>query len=235
MGGTLGVALTATHPDITVNAQEQIDEGFCLTGRNAGTAIADQDLLIPIGSHDRVAPPGPMVDVVRASADRDQVRFAHQRASYRARGGVTTLRGPRRKDPVPTLRTVYIWSSARAHAAAAVRSGKLDRARDDLDRLARAAGSHHLYRDVAAVTARIATIAGKRRVARYLVAETSTDPDTRKPTLVWHFDQTALDAEAATDGWYAQPDRLLTLAGGDRAGQEEHCSGGVASDEIDEA
>ncbi len=43
VGGTLGVARTAAHPDITVNAQEQVDEGFCLTGRNAGPALADQD------------------------------------------------------------------------------------------------------------------------------------------------------------------------------------------------
>ncbi|ABW14746.1 Transposase-like protein [Parafrankia sp. EAN1pec] len=141
--------------------------------------------------------------IVEYVADRDQARFAHQRASYRAREGVTTLRGPRKKDPVLTVRTVYIWSSARAHAARAARSSKLDRARDDLDRLSHAAGSHHLYRDVAAVTARVATIAAKRRVAGYLLTETSTDPNTGKPVLTWHFDQAALDAEAATDGWYA--------------------------------
>ncbi|MER7578108.1 hypothetical protein [Streptomyces sp. NPDC126514] len=28
-------------------------------------------------------------------------------------------------------------------------------------------------------------------------------PDTAKPALAWHFDQQAIDAEAATDGWYA--------------------------------
>src|SRR5262245_12787598 len=141
--------------------------------------------------------------IVDYAADRDQARFAHQRASYRAREGITTLRGPRKKDPVLTVRTVYIWSSARAHAAAAARAAKLDRARDDLDRLARAAGSHHLYRDPAAVKARVATITTKRRVAGYLVARTALDPDTEKPVLTWHFDQATLDAEAATDGWYA--------------------------------
>ncbi|WP_250284486.1 MULTISPECIES: hypothetical protein [unclassified Frankia] len=41
------------------------------------------------------------------------------------------------------------------------------------------------------------------RVTRYLKATTSTDPDTGKPAPTWHFDQAALDAEAATDGWYA--------------------------------
>ncbi len=132
--------------------------------------------------------------IVGYVADRDQARFAHQRASYRAHEGVTTLRGPRKKDPTLTVRTVYLCSSARAQAAQAARAAKLDRAADDLD---------HLYRDVAAVTARVTTIAAKRRVASYLRTETSLDPDTGKPALTWHFDQEALDAEAATDGWYA--------------------------------
>ncbi|MFI7701440.1 hypothetical protein [Nonomuraea sp. NPDC049480] len=35
------------------------------------------------------------------------------------------------------------------------------------------------------------------------IAEAGTDPATSKPTLAWHFDQSAIDAEAATDGWYA--------------------------------
>ena len=33
--------------------------------------------------------------------------------------------------------------------------------------------------------------------------DVGTDPGTGKPTLTWLFDQTALDTEAATDGWYA--------------------------------
>ncbi|MEO3861890.1 hypothetical protein [Acrocarpospora sp. B8E8] len=33
-------------------------------------------------------------------------------------------------------------------------------------------------------------------------AEAGIAPDTGKPTLAWHFDQNAIDAEAA-DGWYA--------------------------------
>jgi hypothetical protein len=36
-----------------------------------------------------------------------------------------------------------------------------------------------------------------------LQTETGTDPGTGKPTLAWRFDQEAIDAEAATDGWYA--------------------------------
>ena len=34
-------------------------------------------------------------------------------------------------------------------------------------------------------------------------ARTGISPDTGKPTLAWNFDAEAIDAEAATDGWYA--------------------------------
>jgi transposase len=61
------------------------------------------------------------------------------------------------------------------------------------------------------VTARITAIAFARRVSAYLRTETGTDPATGKPTLHWWFDQAALDAEAATDGWYA----LLTTLSAD--------------------
>ncbi|WP_395474207.1 hypothetical protein [Saccharopolyspora spinosa] len=53
------------------------------------------------------------------------------------------------------------------------------------------------------MTARVAAIAAARRVTAYLRTETGTDPATGKPTLRWWFDQAALDAETATDGWYA--------------------------------
>jgi hypothetical protein len=69
-------------------------------------------------------------------------------------------------------------------------------------RLQRGLGSRH-YPDVAAVEARLATIGKTRRVAAYLRTSTGTDPDTGKPTLAWEFDQQAIDAEAAGDGWYA--------------------------------
>jgi hypothetical protein len=42
-----------------------------------------------------------------------------------------------------------------------------------------------------------------RAVAAYLRTEVGTDPVTGKPTLAWYFDQEAVDAEAAADGWYA--------------------------------
>jgi transposase len=123
-----------------------------------------------------------------------------------------TLAGPRKKDPVLSLRRVFVHSSARAQAAAAARAKKLDRAADDLARLTRGLGSRH-YPDAAAVETRLAVIARTRRVGGYLRTTTGTDADTGKPTLSWHFDQQTIDAEAAGDGWYA----LLTNLEADQA------------------
>jgi len=53
-----------------------------------------------------------------------------------------------------------------------------------------------------AVVARTLAIATQRRVKAYLCTTISHSP-TGKPVLSWHFDQAAIDAEAATDGWYA--------------------------------
>jgi hypothetical protein len=141
--------------------------------------------------------------IIEFVAARDRDKPIHARASYRAREGVTVLRGPRKTDPPVTVRTVFVWSSANDQAAKAARALKLDRARGALDTLARAAGGHHLYRTEAAVKARLAFLATKHRVSRYLLAETSVDPETGTPALTWYFDQAVLDAEAATDGWYA--------------------------------
>jgi hypothetical protein len=113
-----------------------------------------------------------------------------------------SLAGPRKSDPVLALRRIFVHSSARADAALAARVKKLDRARDDLQRLERGLGSRH-YPDTARVEARIAVIASQRRVSACLRTQTGTSPDTGKPTHTWNFDQQAIDAEAATDGWYA--------------------------------
>jgi transposase len=135
-------------------------------------------------------------------AQRDADTPAAERGRWRVTEDTTTLTGKTKRDPVLTLRRVFVHSTARARAAATARAKKLDRARDDLDRLARGLGSRH-YPDGKAVTARIAAISSARRVTAYLRAEAGTDPATGKPTLDWRFDQAALDAEAATDGWYA--------------------------------
>ena len=48
----------------------------------------------------------------------------------------------------------------------------------------------------------MAAIARERRVKAYLRTVVGTDA-AGKPTLSWHFDDDALAAETATDGWYA--------------------------------
>jgi transposase len=135
-------------------------------------------------------------------AERDQGKPPKQRGSYRVVEDTMTIAGKRTRDPVLRVRRVFVWSSARAGAAATARARKLERARDDLERLTRGLGSRH-YPDPKAVQARLAAIARSRRVTGLLHAKVGADPATGKPTLAWHFDQAALEREQATDGWYA--------------------------------
>jgi transposase len=134
-------------------------------------------------------------------AQRDQRLPPDKRGHYRVFADTMTVTGPRKRDPEYTLRRVFVFSSARAEAARHTRDKKLDRARGDLGRLVRGLGSRH-YNTVEKVAARVHSIAEKRRVDDYLRTTTGTDHN-GQPTLEWHFDQAALDAEAATDGWYA--------------------------------
>lgn len=140
--------------------------------------------------------------VVDYVAARDAAKPADRRGRWHVHEDTMTLAGPRKKDPVLSLRRVFVHSSARAQAAAVARAKKLDRAGDDLARLARGLGSRH-YPDPAAVTARIQAIVRDRRVGAYLRTTVTTSPDTGKPLLDWHFDPDAITAEAAGDGWYA--------------------------------
>jgi transposase len=134
-------------------------------------------------------------------AQRDQPKAADDRGAYRVSEDTMVLTGPRKSDPKLNLRRVFVWSSARAGAAVSAREKKLDRARGDLTRLTGGLGGRH-YPDQAAVSERVAAIAAARRVKAYLTSAVGVD-DTGKPTLTWSFDQTALDTEAKTDGWYA--------------------------------
>ena len=134
-------------------------------------------------------------------AERDAGKPAEQRGSYRVVEDTMTIAGKRTRDPVLRLRRIFVWSSARAGAAATARARKLERATDDLRRLARGLGGRH-YPTVDKVQARLAAIAQARRVTGLLRAEVGTDPATGKPTLAWWFDQAALAREQATDGWY---------------------------------
>ena len=134
-------------------------------------------------------------------AERDQAKEPSERGTWKVLEGTMDLAGPKKADPVLHLRRVFVWSSARAGAAKLARDKKLARATDDLERLGRGLGSQH-YPGTKEVEARLTVIATKRRVKAYLVSEVGTD-QAGKPTLAWSFDQGAVDAEAATDGWYA--------------------------------
>lgn len=144
-------------------------------------------------------------------AERDRHKDPDKRGTYKVTEDTMVLTGPRKTDPHLSLRRVFVWSSVRAGAAHAARVKKLDRARDDLERLARGLGGRH-YPSPQAVTERLAVICANRRVKPYLITHVGTD-STGKPTLAWHFDQAWLDTEAATDGWYA----LLTNLEPDKA------------------
>jgi transposase len=134
-------------------------------------------------------------------AERDEDKRSLDRGTYRVMEDTMDLAGPRKKDPVVTLRRILVYSSANAAAQAKSRALKLAHARTDLDTLTRTAGTRH-HPTVEAVTAKATAIARHRRVSAYLQTTITTD-DTGKPTFTWFFDQAALDAEAAADGWYA--------------------------------
>jgi Domain of unknown function (DUF4277)/Transposase DDE domain len=134
-------------------------------------------------------------------AERDQETPPERRGSYRVVEGGITLKAKRTAEPDLAVRCVFVWSSARAQAAATSRAKKLDRARADLQRVRRGLGGPH-YRTADKVAARVQAIASSRKVTGLLRAQTATDPASGKPTLSWSFDQQALQAEQATDGWY---------------------------------
>jgi transposase len=135
-------------------------------------------------------------------AARDARKPAAQRCAYRVAEDVMHLAGPRKADPVHQVRRILVHSTANQNAAQAARELKLGKARTELDTLTRTAGTRH-HPDTAAVTAKATQISRHRRVGAYLRTHITTDPDTGKPVFAWHFDQAAIDAEAATDGWYA--------------------------------
>ena len=93
------------------------------------------------------------------------------------------------------------YSSANATGAAKARALKLAKATEDLSRLVRTAGTR-FHPTADAVAARVTVIAAQRRVKAYLRTAITHSP-AGKPVLSWHFDQAAIDAEAAADGWYA--------------------------------
>ena len=159
-------------------------------------------------------------------AQRDEHKSPEQRGRWHVLEDARPfrIRNPKRKkDPPIEVRRIFVHSSARASAAATSRAKKLARARDDLDRLTRGLGGR-FYPDEKAVTGRVRQIATSRKVGPYLRCTVGTAPAAGaaevtstagpaggaeaagrpgKPALTWWFDQDAIDAEAATDGWYA--------------------------------
>jgi transposase len=110
------------------------------------------------------------------------------------------MTGRRRADPAQHLRRILVHSSALATGAAKNRRQKLARATTDLNKLVRTSGSHY-YPDHAAVAAKLAAITTKHRIDAYLDA-TLTTTHAGKPALTWQFNEDAINAEAAADGWY---------------------------------
>ncbi len=139
--------------------------------------------------------------IVDYIADRDEDKLPWHRGAYRVTEDVMTLSGPRKKDPVHALRRVLVHSTANQQAAGKARRRQLDAARTDLDTLVRTAGPRY-HPDLAAVTAKAADIGRRRRITGYLHTTITTGPD-GTPVFAWSFDQAAIDADAATDGWYA--------------------------------
>jgi transposase len=132
-------------------------------------------------------------------AERDENTRFLDRGSYRVCEDTMDLAGPRKKDPVLTLRRILVHSTANATAQAKARALKLAQARTDLDTLTRTAGTRH-HPSVETVTAKATAIARRRRIVAWLNTTITVD-DAGKPAFAWTFDQAAIDAEAAADGW----------------------------------
>ncbi|SES50144.1 protein of unknown function, partial [Streptomyces sp. yr375] len=133
--------------------------------------------------------------------ERDAGKPAGEREVYRVLEDVHVLAGPRKRDPVLTVRRILVHSTGNAAGQRTARAKRLAKATEDLDKLARAAGGRH-YKTVEKVAARAGVIAVKRRVASCLRWHVEQD-ESGVPALNWHFDQEVLDAEAGVDGWYA--------------------------------
>jgi transposase len=157
------------------------------------------------------------LDLAQAQAvdwvpERDTGKPAGEREAYRVLEDVHTLAGPRKRDPVHQVRRILVHSTAVAAGRCQAREKRVARTREEMDKLAGAAGGRH-YKTREKIAARAGVIAAKRRVTACLRWSVTTDEhDT--PALAWHFDQDVLDAEAAVEGWYA----MLTSIPADQAG-----------------
>ena len=137
---------------------------------------------------------------VDCTAGRDARKPPAQRGQYRVLEDTQTLAGPRKRDPQITVRRILVHSSANAQAQQAARTRRMEKAREELDKLQRASGGRHCA-TAQKVTARLGVITSKRRIGSCLVTSVTVD-ESGRPALTWHYDQEVLAAEAA-DGWYA--------------------------------
>ncbi|MFJ9822724.1 IS1634 family transposase [Streptomyces sp. NPDC101151] len=135
------------------------------------------------------------------TAGRDEGKPPARRGQYRVLEDTQTLAGPRKRDPQITVRRILVHSSANTQAQQAARTRRLDKAREELDKLQRACGGRH-YATAQKVTARFGVITSRRRLGSCLVTSITVD-ESGRPALTWHYDQEVLAAEAAADGWYA--------------------------------
>ncbi|MGW7585661.1 hypothetical protein ACWGKU_31935 [Kitasatospora sp. NPDC054768] len=133
--------------------------------------------------------------------DREAGTAPAEREVYRVLEDVHTLAGPRKRDPVLTVRRILVHSTANARGRQAARAKRLAKATEELDKLGRAAGGRH-YKTREKIAARVGVIAARRRVVSCLRWHITED-EAGTPGLDWHVDHQALDAEAAVDGWYA--------------------------------
>jgi transposase len=127
---------------------------------------------------------------------------AERRDVYRVIEDTVTLAGPRKKDTPVTLRRVLVHSTGNAAGQRQARDKRLAKATAELDTLAAGAGGRY-YNTGEKIAARAGVIAKTRRVAKVLHTTIAAHPDTGKPTFTWSFDNEALAAEAAADGWYS--------------------------------
>jgi Domain of unknown function (DUF4277) len=185
-----------------------------MTAQGVGFVAPLAAARVPAGLFAALPPgAGEQVDYVAA---RDAGKPAAARASYRVlEDDGMDLRGPRKADPVVHLRRILVYSSANAAGQSKARAAKLAQAAAELDKLVRTAGTR-FHPDADTVAARVQAIAARRRVGTYLRTAITAGP-AGKPALAWHFDQDAIHADAAADGWYA----LLTNLEPGQAGPEQ--------------
>lgn len=151
-------------------------------------------------------------------AARDARKGDDQRAVYHVIEDVMSLTAPKKTKGEPiNLRRILVHSTAHAQGQGAARALKLAKATTELERLVRTAGTRY-HPTAGDVARRAAEIARKRRVTAYLrTTITNTGPAPGTPAFTWTFDEHAIAAEAAADGWYA----LLTTLTPDQADAAE--------------